>query len=102
MCLLSSNDKLLPPDSETIATLKSKHPNAPTNLTPTAGPGDIDTPQLSVDEACVLSSIKSMRSGSSGGLDGIRPIILQQLIGKETVENGRKLLVNITKLWTKM
>ena len=98
LCLLTSNDKLLAPDTQTIATLKEKHPAAPTDFTAPTNPDQIESSQLSVDEDTVLSSVKSMRPGSSGGLDGIRPVMIQQMLSKDTAENGLRLLSSLTKL----
>ena len=39
-----------------------------------------------------------MPSGSRAGLDGLRPKHLQQMLAKETIENGRRLLGSLTRL----
>ena len=39
-----------------------------------------------------------MPSGSSGGLDGVRPLYLQELTSAKTAEHGRQLLSALTRL----
>ena len=93
--LLTSNDAVMKPDAETIEKLREKHPSAPpgplTKCTVTA-------PSLSYNKETVLSAINTMQSGSGCGIDGLRPLVIQQLLSQSAHENGNKLLASLTKL----
>ena len=94
--LLTSDDTFLAPNADTVSVLRDKHPDGPSN----GGITDLlpPTENLSVDHSEVLSAINSMPSGSAGGLDGVRPLFLQQLVSSHTAEHGRRLLAALTKL----
>ena len=94
--LLTSNDRFMAPSPSTVQALQSKHPAAPqgNGIVPQVAP----LSALSVSEELVLSSIKSMPSGSGAGPDGIRPVLIQELLSKHSNENGAKLLKNLTSL----
>ena len=74
--LICSEDSPAALSSSTINLLKEKHPAAPANRRPPPNPLDYS---LTVDHACILQAIKSFPSGSSGGLDGLRPQHLRDL-----------------------
>ena len=93
--LLTSDDKVMPPNAETINLLQSKHPQAPDDLPHLTDP---DCPPLSVNEEAVLKAIKSMPPGSSGGIDGMRPLYFKDMITTETSGCGNKLLKSLTRL----
>ena len=94
--ILTTDDSISPNSAETFEALQRKHPPAPH--------GDAiqsratEQPALQTDAQTVLAAINSMPSGSSGGLDGLRPRIVQQLVSKETAESGVRLLSSLTKL----
>ena len=97
--ILTSSDRLANPnDPATIRELNQKHPPAPANSSAAIDPPDDDQASLLVDEEAVLTAISSMPSGSSGGLDALRPLVLQQLLSNDAVECGRRLLASLTKL----
>ena len=96
--LLTSDDAFCQPSAELVSALQDKHPPAPPNtVMPAASLVDAGM-CLQVEEADVLQAIQSMPSGSSGGLDGVRPIHLQQLVGRHTAQSGCRLLTSLTKL----
>ena len=96
--ILTSEDTMAPHNVETVAALRSKHPSAPTGPElpePTFNP---DFQPLSVDSESILNTVKSMKSGSGAGMDGVRPFHLQQMLGADTAEQGRRLLSALTSL----
>ena len=93
--VLTSDDSLLPPSNQTIEALRTKHPEAPADENIPDLPA---TQTLIVDIEQVLAAVKSIPSGSSAGLDGMRPLFLQQMLSQDTVETGRRLLSAITRL----
>ena len=97
--LLTTTDTFAQPDAAVVEELKAKHPPAPPgeDLQPFLGGQQIPTP-LEFSEAEVLTAIQSMPRGSSAGLDGIRPLHLQQLTSKQTAEAGTRLLTALTAL----
>ena len=97
--LLTTPDTIAPPDAATIEELKGKHPQAPADedLQPFLRDAAQANPLL-FPEAEVLAAIQSMPRGSSAGLDGIRPLHLQQLTSKNTAEAGTRLLSALTAL----
>ena len=96
--LLTSNETLLPPNEATISALRSKHPSAPEGNLPTEeGLLPKHVAALQVEEDTVQEAVNSMTPGSCGGLDGLRPLILQQLLSQETAESSRRLLRVLTE-----
>ena len=94
---LTSNEDIVHPTSDIVSALKDKHPPTPSDETLPSPPQD-DTRPLQVTAEQVKSAIESMPTGSSAGLDGVRPLHLRQLISSEAVEPGRRLLFSLTKL----
>jgi len=97
--ILSSDDAVAPISPEVLEILRSKHPKAEHDLT---------IPQ--VDEAIVLlaevtdqeviAAIKSFPKGSAGGIDGLRPQHLKDLIGGLKDESSNRLIKALTSLMT--
>lgn len=97
--LLTTPDTVAPPDEGVIEELKAKHPPAPPDEDLQHFFRDQNTPTpFEFSEAEVLAAIQSMPRGSSAGLDGIRPLHLQQLTTKQTAEAGSRLLSALTAL----
>lgn len=87
--ILSSNDTIAVVNAETHQKLLEKHPEP--NLAievENATPADIQP----VSSTEVRKSIFAFATGSSGGMDGIKPQHLKDLIGKETGDHGEKVL----------
>ena len=96
--VLTSTETLAAPTEETLATLRMKHPLAPDDEVMPSPPTDSDSPSLTVTEDQVRRAILSMPTGSSGGLDGVRPLHLRQLTATESMEAGKRLLTALTSL----
>ena len=96
--LLTSEDIVIAPSEEVVQQLREKHSAAPQNeaLPEHASVNPALAP--TVDSELAYSSLKSMSAGSSAGLDGIRPLHLQQLTSQGTSEAGHRLITSITKL----
>ena len=88
------------PNDQTVEALRSKHPEAPSPEPVSITPPSVAP--ISVDEETVLKAVRNMRSGSCGGLDGMRPIYLQDMLSPETADSGKKLLSNLTRLINQM
>ena len=95
---LTSNEDFVHPTSNIINVLREKHPPTPSDEDLPPPPQANDTPPLQVTAEQVRSAIESMPTGSSAGLDGIRPLHLRQLISTDAVEPGRRLLRSLTVL----
>ena len=96
--LLTSDDTFSPPSADTVAALQAKHPAAPLGQTLPPPPDNSSALALHVDSDVVYKAIMDMPAGSGGGLDGVRPKYIHQLVSKETMESGRRLLEALTKL----
>ena len=96
--VLTSTETLAAPTEETLATLRLKHPPAADDEVMPSPPTDSDSPSLTVTEDQVRRAILSMSTGSSGGLDGVRPLHLRQLTATESMEAGKRLLTALTSL----
>ena len=92
---LSSDDTLVPNNSETLEKLRERHPAAPEGISlPPAPENDAD--HIPVTKDAVKKAILSFPAGSAGGPDGLKPGHLKNLIG--AAEAGNRLLESITKL----
>ena len=76
--------------------LKAKYPAAPGNQGIAIVPTDLSTSSIQVEPENALEALTRMQSGSGAGLDGIRPLHLQELMNKKTAESRRRLLVDVT------
>ena len=96
--LLTSEDTIAVDSADTLRALQAKHPPGPENSNlpppPSAFPGDA----LQTDHDSVLAGIRSMKPGSGSGLDGMRPLHLKHMVGKESAESGRHLVSALTRL----
>ena len=95
---LTSNEDFVHPTDEIVSALREKHPPAPSDEVLPAPPRSSDPSPLQVSAEQVRRAIESMPTGSSAGLDGIRPLHLRQLISAEAVEPGQRLLKALTTL----
>ena len=95
--LLLSSDSLASQDNDTFSLLQEKHPT-PARVLNMPDKPDNTIKHLSSSEDDVLKSISSFYNGSSGGIDGIRPQHLKDLISLTNGEAGSKLLTSITSL----
>lgn len=95
--LLLSSDSLASQDYKTFMLLKEKHPSPTRPLNIPDKPNNAAS-HFQPSEDDVLKSISSFYNGSSGGIDGIRPQHLKDLISGTNGEAGFKLLKSITLL----
>ena len=96
--VLVSTEQIAVPSDEVVAALRRKHPPAPGDVVMPPAPTDADPSPLMVTTDQVRRTILSMPTGSSGGLDGVRPIHLQQLTAAESAEAGMRLLASLASL----
>lgn len=95
--ILFSSDVVAPCSPETLAALGSKHP-APADDLSFPDPPDLDTHSLTVTGQEVIAALSSFRSGSAGGLDGLSPQHLKDLVCSGAGEAGESLLKELTAL----
>lgn len=91
--LISSDDAPTAFNQETFQLLKEKHPSAPTYRA--SLPDSAGLSALTVEESHVKRAIQTFPPGSSGGLDGLRPQHLKDLIN--CVASGAQLLSALTE-----
>ena len=72
------------------------HPPSPLDLRPP--PTEPVSQTSSVSEEDVLVDLKSFRSRIAGGVDGLRPGDLMDLVAPQTAEAGRRLLKALANL----
>lgn len=95
--LLFSNDVVAPNNPATLAALLSKHPPpAASSFLP--DPPDPLDPSLQASAQDVLGAIMSFPNGSSGGLDGLTPQHLKDLLSLGCGDARDELLKTLTDL----
>ncbi|KAL0860637.1 hypothetical protein ABMA27_009987 [Loxostege sticticalis] len=95
--ILFSSDTAAPNSLDTLTALQSKHPSAPsTPLLP--DPPSATLPCLQATEDAVMAAIMSFNNGSAGGLDGITPQHLKDLVVSAPSGLHASLLTSITRL----
>ena len=93
--LACSEESIADQNEETLAALRSKHPQAhPSTHIPTLSEGLPSPPWVSEDD--VIRAICSFPSGSAGGPDGLRPQHLKDLTGSSAEKGGRDLRQALT------
>ncbi|XP_073948774.1 LOW QUALITY PROTEIN: uncharacterized protein [Choristoneura fumiferana] len=95
--LLFSDDAVAPYNSDTLTALHSKHPPPPTNLCLPDPPLPSD-PNLIATTQDILGAVMSFPNGSAGGLDGLTPQHLKDLLCSGCGESGEMLLKDLTAL----
>ncbi|XP_052757454.1 uncharacterized protein LOC128202180 [Galleria mellonella] len=95
--LLFSNDAVAPNIPSTLAALHSKHPPLPSNLNLPDAPENTDI-YIVASTQDVLHAVKSFNSGSAGGLDGLTPQHLKDLLYGTPGDAGTSLLEDLTAL----
>lgn len=99
--ILSSADSLANESEEVFAELKSKHP-CPGRKLVFPDPPVPSADNLSVEESQVLEAVYSFPNGTSGGVDGLRPQHLKDLLSKSNGDANLKLLSSLTNLCNMM
>ncbi|KAJ0183176.1 hypothetical protein K1T71_001152 [Dendrolimus kikuchii] len=93
--ILFSNDTIAPNNETTLRALEEKHPHSDAAL----GSSLVCLEEsLVAAPKSVFTSVMSFRSGSAGGLDGLTPQHLKDLLGGSTGTAGETLLKDITDL----
>ena len=91
--LAASDDTVAPRNDETFAALRLKHPVRAASLDGPPLPPSSSAPCcLSVQESNIVDAIKSFPAGSAGGIDGLRPQHLKDLISVHCGEPGQRLV----------
>ena len=93
--LAASDDTLAPRNDETVAALRLKHPPRAASLEgtpPPPPPPSSSSSCLAVQQSDVIEAIKSFSAGSAGGIDGLRPQHLKDLISVHSGEPGQRLV----------
>ena len=98
--MITFDDSVITPTSEVVTALRLKHPLSPLNLHPP--PTESVSQTSSVSEEEVMVALKSFRPSSAGGVDGLRPGHLKELVAPQTAEAGRRLLNALTNLCSKL
>lgn len=92
--ILSSTDEFATVSPSVLEELKKKHPAPSRPLSFPEAPKDSDS-YLICSKEDVLDSIRSFYNGSAGGIDGLRPQVLKDLLSNETGDSGSTLLSSI-------
>lgn len=95
--LLTSDCSLAPDNPDTLASLQDKHPLPLRPVVATPFPQDFAQP-LSVSSSDVADAIGSFQASSAGGLDGLRPQHLKELIAVTAGDGGQHLLESLVRL----
>ena len=87
---IASDDNVITPTSEVMTALTLKHPPSSLDLRPP--PTEPVSQTSSVSEEEVMVALKSFRPSSAGGVDGLRPGHLMDLVAPQIAEAGRRLM----------
>ena len=98
--IIASDDSVTTPTAEVVSALRMKHPPSPLDLC--SPPTEPISQTLSVSEEEVMVAMKALRSGSAGGVDGLRPEHLKDLVAPQAAEAGRRLLKTIANPCSKL
>lgn len=90
--VLSSNDTIAAVNTDSYQKMLEKHPAANVHID-VNNETVVEIQPVSVTEA--RKSIYGFATGSSGGMDGIKPQHLKDMVGKETGEHGEKVLESV-------
>ena len=85
--IIASDDSVIAPTSEVVTALRLKQP---LYLRPPPTESVCKTSSVSEDE--VMVALKSFRPNSAGGVDGLRPGHLKDMVNPQTAEAGQRLM----------
>ena len=102
MRLLASEDAVATPTADVYEILKTKHPPDRDDSHYPAAPADDDPTAATVMTTEVLRAITTFPHGSAGGLDGLRPQDLQDMVSESAGGAATRLLENLATLLTTM
>ena len=93
---VASDDILCDITPDVLESQRSKHPPAPSNIKIIPIPTDI--PSMITSSQGIREAIRSFSGSSGGGVDGLRPIHLQDFISNQTAKAGDRLILSLTSL----
>ena len=93
---VASDDILCDINPDVLESLQSRHPPATSNIEIIPIPTNI--PSMTTSSQDIQEAIRSFSGSSGGGVDGLRPIHLQDLISEQTAEAGNRLILSLTSL----
>ena len=91
---------MITPTSEVVTALRLRHPLSPLDLRPP--PTEPVSHTSSVSEEEVMVALKSFRPSCAGGVDGLRPVHLKDLVAPQIADAGRRLLKALANLCSKL
>jgi hypothetical protein len=91
--LAASDEKMAPYSNNTVDALISKYPRA---VYPPQYTANDEVKPLQQQESDIAAAIKSFPAGSAGGLDGLQPQYLEDMVGAQTAAAGQQLLTCLT------
>ena len=94
--LIASDDTLLEPCPEILEVIRSKHPQAPSDLEPITSFNLEDS--IFFTSKDIQNALSAFRPSSSGGIDGLPPSHLIDLTSFASGESGVRLLSAVTSL----
>ena len=97
--MIASDYSVITPTAEVVISLKLKHPPSPLDLHP---PPTELVSQTSVRDEEVMVALKSFCPSNAGGVDGLRPGHLKDLVGPQTAEAGQRLLKALADIFSKL
>ena len=98
--VVSSDDTVLEVTPEVLQALIRKHPSEPEDsVTPIIPAENI---AVTADEKKIIWSLRSFSGGCCGGIDGLRPAHLLDLVAVSTAEAGLHLRRSITNMTNKI
>ena len=80
--IIASDDRVITPTSEVVTALRQKYPPSPLDLRPLQTEPVSQASSDSEEE--VVVALKSFRPSSAGGVDGLRPGHLKDLVAPQT------------------
>ena len=99
--VLSSEDSIATPSTEVLDVLRSKHPvEMPDAVYPDPPDWSALPPDVTVEE--VLAAVQSFPNGSAGGIDGLRPQHLKDMLNQSIGAAHSSLAEALAKLMTVM
>ena len=93
---VASDDILCDITPDVLESLRSKHKPAPSNIEIIPIPTDISSMTTSSQD--IRETIRSFSGSIGGGVDGLKPIHLQDLISNQAAEAGNRLIISLTSL----
>ena len=97
--IIASDHSVITSTSEIVTSLRLNHPPSPLDMRPP--PTEPVSQTSSVSEEEVMVDLKSFRPSSAGGVDGLRPGHLKDLVAPQTAEARRRLSKALANLCSK-